>query len=199
MESGLTFDAVLAAVDGILEVPQDPSRANSLWRKLDKMLEQMLFAAKIDAARHQRLSEVLSPIRTAASKLTQSLANAKRGGHMRSDWMRFAERDLIRLKDEISALREFMIKEADFLRFVCLQAQLEGLGRINIEKLFEELHEAGAISERTWALLMTRQNSWQKALKDRELSKQLARISGWLFDLQEARKGSAVNVPTPER
>jgi len=199
MESGLTFDAVLAAVDGILEVPQDPSHANSLWRKLDTMLEQMLFAAKIDAARHQRLSKVLSPIRAAASKLTQSLANAKRGGHVRGDWMRFAERDLIRLKDEISALREFMIKEADFLRFACLQARLEGLGRINLEKLFEELHEAGAISERTWTLLITRQNSWQKAFKDRELSKRLARISGWLFDLQEAKRGSAVDVPTPER
>ena len=199
MKRGLTFDAVLAAVDGILELQQDPGDANSLWRKLDPMLDRMLLAAKIDAVRHQRLSEVLSPIRAAASKFTQSLANAKRGGYTRGDWMRFAERDLIRLKDELSALREFMIEKADFLRFACMRTQLEGLRRIEPEKLFEELHEAGAISEHTWALLMARPNSWRKALKDREISKQLVRISGWLFDLQEAKRERTLDVPTPER
>ena len=199
MKSGLTIDAVLAAVDGILELPQNPSDASSLWQKLDPMLDEMLVAAKVDPARHWRLSEVLSPLRAAASELARSLSNAKRGGSMRGDWMRFAERDLIRLKDEMLALREFMLGEADFLRLACLRTQLEGLGRINPEKLFEELHEAGAISERTWALLMAQPNSWQKALKDRELSKQLARISEWLFDLQEARREIGAGVPTPER
>jgi hypothetical protein len=199
MKRELTFDAVLAAVDGILELPQDPSDANSLWQRLDPMLDRMLLAAKIDAVRHQRLSELLSIIRAAASELTQSLVNAKRGGYTRDDWMRFAERDLIRLKDELSALREFMIEEADFLRFTCLRTQLEGLGRIKPEKLFEELHEAGAISEHTWALLVAQLNSWRKALKDREISKQLVRISGWLLDLQEARRERILNVSTPKR
>lgn len=199
MKSELTFDAVLAAVDGILELPQKPDEANSHWLKLNQMLDQMLAATKVDSARHRRLSEVLSPLRAAASELARSLSNAKRGGPMRGDWMCFAERDLVRLKDELLALREFMLGEADFLRLACIRTQLEGLGRINPEKLFEELHEAGAISERTWALLMAQPNSWQKALRDRELSRQLARISGWLFDLQEARRERGAGVPAPER
>lgn len=185
----LTFEAVLAAADSILELqPNDTGTESSLWRKLDPMLDRMLDAAKIDAARHMRLAEVLPPLRAAASELTQSLLNSKRGGPLRGDWVRFAERDLVRLKDELLALREFMIEEADFLRFACLRAQLRELGGTNPEKLFEELHEAGAISERTWVLLMAQPKSWRKALKDRELSEQLARISGWLLDLQETRR-----------
>jgi hypothetical protein len=199
MRSELTFDAVLAAVDGILELPLKPDEANSSWLKLDRMLDRVLEATRVDPARHRHLSEVLSPLRAAASELARSLSNAKRGGPMRGDWMRLAERDLVKLKDELLALREFMVREADFLRLACLRAQLEGLGRINPEKLFEELHEAGAISERTWALLMAHPGSWQKALRDRELSRQLARISGWLFDLQELRRESRAGVPAPER
>ena len=179
MEQGLTFDAVLAAVESILELPpKDPSAASSLWLKLSPMLDRMLGAAKIDATRHRRLAKVLTPLRTAASGLTQSLINTKRGGPLRGDWVRFAERDLIALKDELLALREFMVEEADFLRFAFLRAQLGELGGVNPEKLFEELHEAGAISERTWVLLMAQPNSWREALKNRELSEQLARISG---------------------
>lgn len=199
MRSELTLDAVLAAVDGILELPLKPDEACSSWLKLDQMLDKMLTATRVDPARHRQLSEVLSPLRAAASELARSLSNAKRGGPMRGDWMRLAERDLVKLKDELLALREFMTREADFLRLACLRAQLKGLGRINPEKLFEELHEAGVLSERTWALLMAHPDSWHKALKNRELSKQLARISGWLFDLQELRRESCVGVPAPER
>lgn len=194
MKQKLMFDAVLAAVDGILELPQNPSRVGTIWQELDPMLDQLSSAAKIDATHYKRLYELLSPLKAAASVFVQSVVNAKVGGSMRDDWMRFAERDLVRLKDELLALREFMVEEADFLRFACLRVQLEGLGRTNPEKLFEELHEAGAISERTWVLLMTHPASWSKALKDRELSRQLARISGWLLDLQEARKEVTVDA-----
>lgn len=189
MKQGLNFDAVLAGVDSILELsPKNPSTADLLWRKLDPKLDHMLGAAKIDEARHLRLVKVITSLRTAASGLAQSLINVKRGGPMRGDWLRFAEHDLTVLKDELLALREFMTEEADFLRFACLRAQIGELGGTKPEKLFEELHEAGAISERTWVLLMAQPNSWREALKDRELSKQLTQISAWLLDLQEVRK-----------
>lgn len=185
----LTFESVLADLDRILELPQRSSdSAIQPLRKLDQDLELMLDAARIDETRRRSLFKIMTPLRASAAELAQSLARARRGGPMRGDWMRFAERDFAVLKDELLALREFMVAEADFLRFACLREQLGELRSTRPEKLFEELHEAGAISERTWVLLMARPDSWQEALKDKEISKQLAQISAWLLDLQKARK-----------
>ncbi len=189
MKQGPTFEAVLAAVDSILGLsPKTLWTTGELWRELDRLLEWLLAAVELDTTRHARMAGLVTPLKTVASELAQSLLNAKQSGSLRGDWVRFAERDLIKLKDELLALREFMIEETDFLKFACLRAQLRELGGINPEKLFEELHEVGAISERTWVLLMAQPNSWRKAVKNRELSEQLARISGWLLDLQEARR-----------
>jgi hypothetical protein len=152
------------------------------------MLDWLLCTTKFDAARHGRLAELGVSLKAAAAKFLQSLLNARHGGPLRGDWVRFAERDFIKLKDEVLALREFLVEEADFLKFACLRARLRNLSKLNPEKLFEELYEERAISERTWVLLMAQPNSWRKALKDREVSGELARISGWLLDLQEVRR-----------
>jgi len=184
-----TFEAILTAIDRLLELsPREVSSGGELWPKLDNMLDGLLGAAKFDAARHGRLAELVASLKAAAAQFLQSLLNVRCGGPLRDDWTRFAERDFIKFKDEVLALREFLVGEADFLKFACLRARLRDLGRIDPEKLFEELHEERAISERTWVLLMTPPNAWQKALKNREVSGELARISGWLLDLQEARR-----------
>lgn len=189
MGDELTFEAVLAAVDRLLEVsPREVSSAGELWPKLDNKLDGLLGAAKFDTARHGRLTELVASLKAAAAQFLQSLLNVGRGGPLRGDWARFAERDFIKLKDEVLALREFLVGEADFLKFACLRARLRDLGRIDPERLFEELREERAISERTWVLLLAQPNAWRRALKDREVSGELARISGWLLDLQEARR-----------
>ncbi len=189
MGDELTFEAVLTAVDRLLEVsPREMSSGGELWSKLDNVLDRLLGAAKFDAARHGRLAELAASLKAATAQFLQSLLNARRGGPLRDDWTRFAERDFIKLKDEVLALREFLVGEVDFLKFACLRARLRDLGRVDPEKLFEELHEGRAISERTWVLLMAQPNAWRKALKDREVSGELARISGWLLDLQEVRR-----------
>ena len=189
MGDELTLEAVLTAVDRLLELsPREVSSAGELWSKLDNILDGLLGAAKFDAARYGRLAELVASLKAAAAQFLQSLLNMRRGGPLRDDWTRFAERDFIKFKDEVLALREFLVGEADFLKFACLRARLRDLGRIDPEKLFEELHEERAISERTWVLLMAQPNAWQKALKNREVSGELARISSWLLDLQEARR-----------
>lgn len=189
MGDELTFEAVLTVVDRLLELPpREVSSASEILPKLDNLLDALLGAAKFDAARHGRLVELVTSLKAAAAQFLQSLLNARRGGPLRGDWVRLAERDFIKLKDEVLALREFLVGETDFLKFACMRARLRDLGRINPEKLFEELHEERAISERTWVLLMTQPNAWPKALKDREVSEELARISRWLLDLQEARR-----------
>ena len=189
MGDELTFEAVLTAVDRLLDVsPREMSSGGEFWPKLDNMLDGILGATKFDTARHGRLAELVASLKAAAAQFLQSLLNVGRGGSLRDDWARFADRDLLKLKDEALALREFLVGEADFLKFACLRASLRDLGRIDPEKLFEELHEERAISERTWVILMSQPNAWRKALKNREVSGELARISSWLLDLQEARR-----------
>ena len=189
MRDELTFEELLTVVDRFLELPpRDVSSAGGLWPKLDNMLDWILVATKFDAPLHGRFAELVASLKAAATKFLQSLLNARRGDSLRDDWTRFAEHDLIKLKDEVLALREFLVDKADFLKFACLRASLRDLSRVDPEKLFNELHEGRAISERTWVLLMTQPNAWRKALKDRKISEELARISGWFLDLQEARR-----------
>lgn len=190
MSSDLIPEVILEMVDALLDLsPHGLNSADGLWPKLDGMLDDLLEAAEFDVARRGHLAELIAPLKTAAAQLLQSLLNFKRGGLLHEDWARFAEHDLIRLKDELLAMREFLVAEADFLKFACLRARLRRPGGVNPEKLFEELHSQGAISERTWVLLMSQPGEWRRALKDSGLTQELARISSWLLDLQDARKG----------
>ena len=200
MGDELTYESILKAVDDLLELsPQKVSSVGESWPKLEEMLGGLLEAAEFDAARHGRLAELMNPLVGEATKLIQSLLNMSRGGPLRGDWARFVERDLPRLKDELLGLREFLVAEAEFLKFACLRAKLKHPDITNPEKIFEELHRAGAISERTWVLLMAQPNTWRKALKDREISQELSRISSWLIDLQEARRGRKCLAKKMER
>jgi hypothetical protein len=189
MRSKLDLDLAVGAVDKILELPIDkPLAARSTWLELDKTMCQMLESVKFDGTHWRRLSKIMTRVRKSASQLMRSLNNARGAGRMRGDWLRLAERDLIAFKDNLVELREFLVGERDFLSFALLRKQLKDLSFIDPERLFKELRETQSISERTWVLLMTRPNAWKKALKNRELKEQLARISAWLLDLQEARR-----------
>jgi len=184
----MTYESILADLDGILTLTPTSLRSiSSRLRTLDQKLERLLVAARIDEARRRALFGVVTSIRASSAELARSLGNAKRGGRMRDDWTRLAQRDFAVLKEELLALREQIVVEADFIRFACLREHIGEIGGTNPTRLFEELHEAGAISERTWLLLMARPDSWHEALKDKEVSKQLSQISTWLLDLQEAR------------
>jgi len=199
MKHSLTFDALVAAVDGFLELPLSPEEAISLWRKLDLMLEALLQVLKSDDARRQRLKRVFVSLTTAASELARSLGNARRDDLTHADWMRFAARDLVKLKDELLALREFMAEEADFLRVACLRAQLDAPSRIDLRAFFDELHRAGAISESTWAFLMAQPGSYNQIPKDRETRRRLIRLSELLLELQEIRGESGSENPETDR
>lgn len=185
----LRFESILTALDGLVELsPDDLRKAARLLRRLDWDLERLLETARIDEERRKVLFRIVASMRSSSAKLFQSLGNAKQNGRLRGDWLRFARNDFLELKDDLMALREYLVENADFLRLVCLRDQIGELAGTKPEKLFEELHEAGVISERTWVLLMSYQGSWVEMLRDGEISKQISQLSAWLFELQEVRK-----------
>ncbi|MEW6221902.1 MAG: hypothetical protein AB1476_01075 [Candidatus Hadarchaeota archaeon] len=196
-KDGQTLNSVLSTAEKILGLPQsDVRKAGELWKKLDGQLELIEAALRADGPRHARLMSVATSLRLSASKLARSISCSRGGGRLRSDWERLAACDLTELKDELLALKEFLSEEAEFIRFALARAQLLLSDACDPEALFRELHAAGAISERTWALLMAYPDSWRKTVKSREVSAQLRQISRWFLDLQEVRAGQN-GVTTP--
>ncbi|MBC7218730.1 MAG: hypothetical protein H5T49_01140 [Hadesarchaea archaeon] len=185
----LGFDSILAALDRIMELsPNDLGKAARLLRRLDSDLERLLEAAKIDEGRRKGLVKGVTLVRSASASLFCSLGNARQKGQLSGDWLRFAQNDFLELKEDLMALREFLVENADFVRLACLRDQIGGLAGTNPEKLFEELHEAGVLSERTWVLLISYPGSWKELLRNEEISKQISQLSAWLLEFHEVRK-----------
>ncbi|MGC8817400.1 MAG: hypothetical protein ACP5PX_06335, partial [Candidatus Hadarchaeum sp.] len=125
MASELKFESLLADLDRILELsPDDFAKAARLMRKLDSDLERLLEAARIDEGHRKGLFKTVALVRSSAAKLFQSLGNAKGGGQFREDWRRFARNDFLELKEDLMALRELLVENADFFRIACLRERI---------------------------------------------------------------------------
>jgi len=192
MHDELTFEDLLSAIDRFLEL--SPSNLNSAHARavaVSNAADTFLNTHELDAQRHERLGELAASLNATVARLSQSMVNLKQKGALRADWTRFAQRDLIKLKDEVLALREFSVENAEQLKSARQRVRWK-LCDIDLRKLLEELHDEGAIGERTWVLFMSYLsrdgNSWRKALKDRAIAERLVRVSGWLSDLQEIRR-----------
>lgn len=189
MAKELTFWSILAALDRLVELdPNNLGTAARLLRRLDSDLERLLEAARIDEERRKNLFRIVASVRSSSTKLLRSLGNAKQNRQLRDDWLRFARNDFLELKEDLMALREHLVENADFFRLACLRDQIGELAGTEPEKIFVELHEAGVISERTWVLLMSYPGSWREMLRVGEISREITQLSAWLHELQEARK-----------
>jgi len=131
------------------------------------------------------LAELVAEFEAEAAKLLRSLANLS-SKEMRSDWMRLAECDLLRLKDAALALREFLTLHAEAIKRAWERATRVEIG---LEDLIKRLRSERAVSEQTWALLASyaeRRGTRSKELRDPAVMARLARISCLLSGLKEA-------------
>jgi hypothetical protein len=178
-------EEVLKLIDTILRLPSDGFKAaEKLWAKLAESIRELEVAVKGDSGRSNRLGEVVTRVKASASRLARSASAAS--GPLAEDWRKFAKTDLENLKDELLALQEFISAEREFLRQALRRAALWELGEVDPERLFKELHQTGAISERTWALIMSHPASLRE-VKAREASECLRRMARLLLELQEVR------------
>jgi hypothetical protein len=178
-------ERALKLIDAFLKLPGDGFKAaEKLWTELTKSIQELEVAVKGDPERSNLLRKTVVRLKASASKLARSASVIS--GPLREDWKRFAENDLEALKDELLALQEFISAEREFLGRALRRVALWELGLADPERLFKELHQAGAISERTWVLIMTHPKSLRE-VKDREVSDRLRKIAQLLFELQEVR------------
>ncbi|MDI6820419.1 MAG: hypothetical protein QMC89_05915 [Candidatus Hodarchaeaceae archaeon] len=182
MREESTFDGLLSTIDRFLGIPQ--SNLNSAHAgavATSNAANTFLNTHELDARDREHLSELAASLNAAVARLSQSVVNLKQDGALQADWARFAQRDLIRLKDEVLALREFLVENAKRLRLARWRIGWK-LSDVDLRKLLEELRDEGAIGERTWVLFMSylsrAGNSWRRALKDRTTAERLGFQAG---------------------
>ena len=156
--------------------------------KVCKGLREFRDAIEPNVNQSDRLNQLHAAVDQAASQLTQSLVYLRKDRRLRGDWSRFAKRDLIRLKDELLALREFLVVNLNSFKPSSLSS---GRLSIDLERLLEVLQKERAISERTFVMLTAHlaQNGRSKP-KDPKIIEQISRISAHLSELHEIREVS---------
>jgi hypothetical protein len=135
-----------------------------------------------------KLNQLHAAVDQATSQLVRSIANIRKDGRLREDWARFAKCDMTRLKDDVLALREFLVVNSD--SFKPLSHSI-GMRCINLERLLEELQKERAISERTFVMLtvyLARKGLSRS--EDPKIIEQISSISTHLSELQKIREVS---------
>jgi hypothetical protein len=190
MPTEQTLETFLTDIDRLIEL-SDVNRVSELGASIGKTAIKLKDSAQPISKSSKELKRLAAAVDGAAARLAHSVLNLKRAGILQEDWARFAQRDVLKLKDEVLAFREFLVANSEFLKSAFRPPKL---GDINLERLVEELHEEQAISERTWAMFMchfAKCRPKRKHLKDSKVAEQLARIRDWLSDFREIKQVNA--------
>ena len=176
---------LIGVIDRLLELP--PSGVGSARKYVDEvdLSSKELFEA-LDPKLREELTKPVARFEAGAAKLLQSLANLS-FVDTRLDWMRLSEYDLLRLKDDALALREFLTTRAGEIKYAYERFTRDE----SLEDLIKRLRSERAVSERTWALLVRYaqgKGARSRELKDLAVMGRLANISCLLSRLEEARK-----------
>lgn len=185
-----TLEGLLKEIDGLIKLsPADFSVASKRGEVICKAIKEFKDPIEPSAIQRDSLNKLFSTVTRAAGQLTQSMLNLRKDRRLRTDWTRFAQRDLIRLKDGALALQEFLVANASSLK---LSSRTNVGSNIDLGELLKVLNEDNAISERTFVMLTTylAQNGRAK-LKDPIIIEQISRISTHLSELHEMRRVSS--------
>lgn len=185
-----TFENLLKDIDELINIsPTDFSVASERGEAMCKSIKEFKDTIELDDRQRVSLDQLFASVDRANKQLTQSVLNLREDRRLRGDWARFAQRDLIRLKDEILALQEFLVANADLFK---RSSRTIAKPNINLEKLIKLLQDENAISERTFVMVTAHfaQNGRAK-LKDPKIIEQVSRISTYLSELHEMRRVSS--------
>jgi hypothetical protein len=184
-----TLQGLLKEIDGLVELsPSKFLTANKRGEGICKAIEEFKNAIEPNAHQRDSLDKLFASVDRAAGKLNQSVLNLQKDGRLRGDWARFARRDLIRLKDEALALREFLVANVNSFK---PSSRASARPSVDLKELLEVLHKDRAISERTFVMLMAHlsQNGRPKP-NDPAIIEQISRICAYLSELHEIRRVS---------
>lgn len=185
----ITVKELLGDIEKLLDLPASRVElAPNLLRDLHVALDEIVSATDPSPEKEEFQLHV-NHAKKVGGKLLQSLLNLRNDERLREDWERLAQRDLLDLKDGLMALREFVIDHEEFIKKACIRAGIK-IQNIDLEKLVNELHEEGAISEHAWAIFMSQplgSSKWRKFIRKKEARVHLSNISRWFLYLKEVK------------
>jgi hypothetical protein len=183
------LQSLIKEIDLIVKLsPSSISASCKGSAKVCKAIREFREAIEPNVNQSDRLNQLHAAVDQAACQVTQSLVNLRKDRRLRGDWTRFAKRDIIRLKDELFALREFLLVNVNSFKPNSVSI---GMHSLDLERLLEVLQKERAISERTFVMLTVHlaQNGRSKP-KDQKIIEQISRISVNLSELHEIREAS---------
>jgi hypothetical protein len=183
------LQSLIKEIDLIVELsPSSFSASCKGSAKVCKAIREFREAIEPNVNQSDGLNKIYAAVDQSVSQLKQSLVNLRKDRRLRGDWARFAKRDIIRLKDELLALREFLVVNSNSFKPSSLSSERLG---IDLERLLEVLQKERAISERTFVMLTVHlaQNGRSRP-KDQKIIEQISRISAHLSELHEIREAS---------
>ncbi|MEM2282391.1 MAG: hypothetical protein QXH26_02435 [Candidatus Hadarchaeales archaeon] len=143
-----------------------PKTASSPLRALLQELEEMEGGQEFEEVRHR--------LRREAWKFLENL-HQSRNSILREDWLRLADYNLRKVKEELLRLKEVLARtEVRSTRF-------------DPTKLLKEIRQEGAMSEATWLMLANHPDL--RKCHSREVRTALARLSSLLQELRRVRNG----------
>ena len=160
----------------------DPKKALKLGKFLIRAGEDFKRTVELSPVHRETYSKLMAAVDKAVGVLSNSLQNLRAGDSLKADWARFARLDLLKLKDEVLALREFLLANLDSFRPRRSEAELE------LEELIGELKNSGAIDERICSSLQAYLSRHPEDLRNSSVAERLARIRNSLREFKRVRR-----------
>lgn len=176
-------DEALSLIDAIIELPEEElMKARGLWKKLAPLLGDLWRIAQNE--KKPTLLRLRPSVESAAARLLKSISAST--GPLGKEWELFAKNDLEDLKDCLMEVRDIITKNLSLFKRLVAKASLSEKIRLDPEALINELHNVGAISDRTW-LLLTARGILPNDTKDPEVSQTLERMAQLFLELERVR------------
>lgn len=175
MELGL--EGVLSTIERLIKL-EDPSRALRLGELLVQGCRGLEGLAELTQPQLEAYRKLVQAVGEAVMVLSSSLQNLGFGGPLREDWRRLARRDLLRLKDCVLALREFLL--ANTPSFKPRPPWLK--------RLLQELESSGAVSAGVCRGLKAHFTRHPSHLENPQALQRLSWLKRWLEELERVRR-----------
>lgn len=178
-------ERALDSIDEFLKLnPDDTDQGKDIAEKIIDDSEEI--GSLLEEKNRIRYEKIVSRIENIHSKLSSDLINSKKLT-LSSDWEKIARKDLLRLKDSILSLQEFLKNRETTLRKRWNEKKIG----IDLENLAGRIKNEDSVDEVTkskFTNLVDELEEEEIRKMSIKLSERIDRISKWLLTLKEVRK-----------
>ncbi|KXA94075.1 hypothetical protein AKJ65_05475 [candidate division MSBL1 archaeon SCGC-AAA259E19] len=175
------LDEILMAIGEFLDLKtENVEKGDELGKEISKIADEIQELI-VEEEFKKKFHKITSRLKNYSTRLSRDVLNSEKGP-LNRDWEQFARQDLSRLKDEVLALKEFLIEHEAILR----KRQNERRYGLDFNELARRIKKEDSIDEITRSQFARASNELETE-KIGEFKDTLLRISKWLFALKELK------------